>query len=99
MERIYEYYNRDGVRRKAVVDEDSPYQLGVYTEVDMDEVLETIKRDREAPRDRRSANRLVARVPLTVVEQSIHEQWDDDDWKKWLNDPDNACFRIWPGRV
>lgn len=99
MEIKYRYYNRDGVKRTAIVDEEEPYKLKVYTEVEMDKVLESIKQDREAPRDRRSPNRLVARVPLTVVEQSIHEQWDDNDWKKWLNDPDNAHFRVWQGRV
>jgi hypothetical protein len=36
---------------------------------------------------------------MTVAEQAIREQWDDNDWKRGLNDPDNAAFRIWPGRV
>jgi hypothetical protein len=36
---------------------------------------------------------------MTVAEKAIRENWDDSDWKKWLNDPDNAAFRIWPGRV
>ena len=49
---------------------------------------------------RRGTNKLLARaVPMTVYERSIVENWDDDDWKRWLNDPDNAAFRIWPGRV
>lgn len=64
----------------------------------MDEVLEGIKRDRET-HPTRSMNKLLARVPMTVYEKSIIEQWGDDDWKKWLNDSDNKMFRVWEGRV
>jgi len=92
------YYSRDGVKRTAITDSDKPFQLKVYTEVEMDEVLDSVKRDRESVRQG-STNKLVARVPMTVMEQSIHEQWDEADWKKWLNDRDNAAFRVWPGRV
>lgn len=99
MEQTYTYYNRDGVSRKFVTNSDKPFQVNVYTEVEMDEVLESIKREREAPVVAKSNNKLLARVPLTVYEKSIHEQWDEGDWKKWLNDSDNAAFRIWGGRV
>lgn len=88
----------DGVRRTSIVDSETPHILRVHTEVEMDEVLESIKRDRDNIRPG-STNKLLARVPMTVMEQSIHEQWDDADWKKWLNDPANAAFRVWPGQV
>jgi len=49
---------------------------------------------------RRSNNKLVARgVPVSVAERAMREDWDEKDWAKWLNDPDNAAFRVWPGRV
>lgn len=99
MESLYTYRNSDGVKRTSVVDSEKPHQLRVYTEVEMDGVLKSIEGLRDEGHKPGSANRLVARVPLTVVEQSIHEQWDDNDWKKWLNDPDNAAFRVWRGRV
>jgi hypothetical protein len=92
------YHHRDGVKRTSIEDSERPGQLRVFTEVEMDAVLEGVKRDREALSPG-STNKLLARAPLTVVEQSIHEQWDEGDWKKWLNDPANACFRVWPGRV
>jgi hypothetical protein len=98
MESKFTYRNSDGVRRTSIADDATPGVVRVFTEVEMDGVLEGIKRDREALRPG-STNKLLARAPLTVVERSIHEQWDDGDWKKWLNDPDNACFRVWPGRV
>lgn len=65
----------------------------------MDSVLESIKREQEAPQVRKSPNKLLARVPLTVYEKSLHEGWDEADWKKWLNDPDNKHFRVWQGQV
>lgn len=48
----------------------------------------------------KSTNVLLARgIPMTVYEQSILEQWDDKKWNQWLNDPDNAAFRIAGGWV
>lgn len=98
MESTFVYRNSDGVRRTSVEDSEKPGVLRVYTEVEMDEVLEGIKRDRENQRAG-STNKLLARVPLTIYEKSVHEQWDEADWKKWLNDPDNAAFRVWQGQV
>lgn len=45
--------------------------------------------------------RHVARVPLTVYEKALREGWadDQDKWRRWLNDPDNAAFRVWEGQV
>lgn len=100
MESRIVYRNSDGVRRTALVDPSNPHQFTVHTEVEMDEVLESIKRAREAEESTPFAtNRLLAKVPMTVYEQSLVEQWDEADWKKWLNDPDNAAFRVWRGHV
>lgn len=76
-----------------------PYTVHVHTQVNMTQALENNKVMREL-HPRGTTNKLLARaVPMTVAEQAIRENWDDSDWKKWLNDPDNAAFRIWPGRV
>jgi hypothetical protein len=93
-------YRDDGaVKRTMIWDDDDPLTVHVLTEQDMTQTLENNKVMREL-HPRRSTNKLVARgVPVTVAEQAIREQWDDSDWKKWLNDPANAAFRIWPGRV
>jgi hypothetical protein len=100
MESRIVYRNSDGVKRTALVDYEQPNKFTVHTEVEMDEVLEGIKRAREDEAARNfPTNRLVARVPMTVYEKSIVEQWDEADWKKWLNDPDNAAFRVWTGQV
>lgn len=93
------YRNEDGVRRTSIFDDENPHRLTVLTEVEMDGVIESNKIAREL-HPRYSTNKLVAKgIPMTVVEKSIHEQWDDADWKRWLNDPDNNVFRVWEGRV
>lgn len=94
------YHDADGVRRTSIFDPDKP-ELGItiHTEVDLTQTIENNRILREL-HPRRSTNKLVARgVPLTVAEQAHREQWDDNDWKRWLNDPDNAAFRVWQGRV
>jgi len=93
------YRDSDGVRRTAIWEEDTPHLFTVHTQVDLTQAIENNKIVREM-HPRRGTNKLLARgVPLTVAEQAIREQWDDAAWKRWLNDPDNAAFRIWPGRV
>lgn len=92
----YTYQNRDGVRR--TVHPETKDKFTVHTEQDLTEILEGIKRDRDL-HPTRSANKHLARVPISIYEQSVRENWDDADWKKWLNDPDNAAFRVWQGRV
>jgi hypothetical protein len=99
MERKTVYVEGGGVRRTLVTEDDTPGVIRTYTEQDMTSVVETNKIMREL-HPQRSTNKLVARgIPMSVYEKSIHEDWGDDDWKKWLNDPDNAAFRIWQGQV
>lgn len=82
-----------------ITDSDRPGDITVFTEVVMDSVIETNKIMREL-HPTRSTNKLVARgVPMTVYEQSVLEQWDDKRWNQWLNDPDNAVFRVWQGWI
>lgn len=98
MEHRLVYRNSYGVRRTTIVDDEHPEVLHVDTELQMDEILQSIERDREAVRPF-STNKLVARVPMTIAERAIHEDWDEDRWKKWLNSAEAVPFRIWQGRV
>lgn len=99
-ERKIHYTSNGGtIHRTLIVDDETPHLVHQYTEVDMTQVVENNKVMREL-HPQRSTNKLVARgVPVTVAEKAFREQWDESDWKKWLNDPDNAAFRVWPGRV
>src|SRR5690349_21482707 len=45
--------------------------------------------------------RLAALIPQTVLDQAMIEGWfhDKAKWKEWANDPDNAHYRVWNGRL
>jgi hypothetical protein len=83
-----------------IADDENPDKFTVLTSMDIDGVLESVKEAQEFEYSRsRPVNRHLARVPMTVYEQSIVEHWDENRWKQWLNDPDNALLRVWQGRV
>jgi hypothetical protein len=97
-ERKVVYRNDGAAKRTMILDDDYPDRVVVHTEQDMTQTIENNKVMREL--HPKSSNKLLARgVPIAVAEQALREDWDQDDWKKWLNDPDNAAFRVWPGRV
>jgi len=99
MERKIVYKNDGTVKRTMVWEDDDPSVIRVYTEQDLTQAVENNKILREL-HPRRSTNKLVARgVPISVAEKAMLEQWDEQDWARWLDDPDNAAFRVWQGRV
>lgn len=93
-------YRDDGiVKRVGIWDPDDPFKYIVETTQDLTQAVENNKILREL-HPRRSTNKLVARgVPLAVAEKAMREQWSEADWARWLDDPDNAAFRVWQGRV
>jgi hypothetical protein len=97
-ERRITYQDRDGVRRTSIVDDDRPDELVVQTEQRLDEILDSVERDR-ATMSHNGVNRLLARIPIPIYERSVHEQWDEGDWARWLNSSEAAPFRIWRGNV
>jgi hypothetical protein len=92
------YKDADGVRRTLITDEAKPGAFGVFTEQRLDEIFDSIARDKENHRER-SVNKTLARIPVTVYERAVHEKWDEDDWRKFLNSDECKPFRIWQGRV
>lgn len=93
-------YRNDGTAiRTGIYDDDNPGRYVVQTTQDLTQAIENNKILREL-HPRRSVNKVIARgVPLAIAEQAMREQWDERDWQRWLNDPDNAAFRVWQGRV
>jgi hypothetical protein len=92
------YRDRDGVRRTLLWDDEDPDQVTVHTQQDVEPVLDSVERDR-AIMAMNGVNKLLARIPVSIFERSVHEEWDDGDWKRWLNSSEAAPFRIWGGRV
>lgn len=93
------YHAADGVVRTAIIDPDRPDDLIVKTSMDIEPILDGIARDRETMRH--GANKLAARLPLFIVEDLMHRgiYLDEDAFKRWLNGPEAAPWRIWRGRV
>lgn len=98
MEKKRIYKDADGVRRTLVTDESQPGAFGVFTEQRLDEILDGIERDRNNQIGG-SVNKLLARIPITIYERAVHEGWDEDAWRRFINSDECAPFRIWQGRV
>ena len=96
-ERSRVYQDAYGVRRTLIVDDERPGFV-VKTSQDVEPVLDSVERDR-AIMAHDGVNKLLARIPVSIFERSVHEEWDEDDWKKWLNSSEAAPFRVWQGRV
>jgi hypothetical protein len=96
-ERRLVYCNADGVRRTLITDDERPETI-VHTQQDIEPVLDSIERDR-AIMAHDGVNKLIARIPVSIFERSVHEEWDEIDWKRWLNSDEARPFRIWRGRV
>ena len=89
---------QDGVRRTLITDDERPEDFTVHTEQELDEILDSVQRDRETM-SHNGVNKLLARIPIEVYERSVREQWDEPTWARWLNSSEAEPFRIWQGRV
>ena len=85
-------------RRKLVWHEQDGRTL-IETRQDVEPILAaaSLVADQPPGRDFRHA----AFIPDVVLEQAFREGWFHDRaaWKRWANDPANAGFRTWKGRL
>jgi hypothetical protein len=85
-------------RRKIVYHEQDGRKF-VETRQDVEPILDAAKilADEPPGKDFRHA----AFIPDVVLEQAFREGWFHDAaaWKRWANDPANARFRTWAGRL
>jgi hypothetical protein len=88
-----------GVRKTITWEDGEPNKFGILSEQDVEPILDGIARDREHMRH--GKNKIVARLPLFVVEDLIRREiyFDEPLFKKWLNSPEADEWRIWKGRV
>ena len=97
-ERKFTYMDGSGMRRTLVWEEGDPSWFGVFAEADMTN-LARLNREQGERERATDTTTTIARVPFTVWEKAHNEGWDKSDWDRFLNDPDNRDFRVWPGRV
>lgn len=78
-----------------------PDQFTVQTAQDVSPIIQHCKDRREDLAGYRDGLVPVAEIPLFIAEQMMQDGsfYDDDAIRRWLNDPDNRCFRVWEGRV
>jgi hypothetical protein len=103
MQRAFVYADANGVRRTLIADDETPDRFVVKTSQDLEPIIDSIARDRELFANS-GPNKVIGRVPVAVVERAVHEQWEENDWRKWWNGagpddlPNGRAFRIWnPG--
>lgn len=89
----------DGRRHILHHDAENPSRVIVEELEDCEPIIEAAKRlsDAEPSKEFRHA----AFVPHFVMAKAMREGWVNDPqaWKRWANDPDNACFRTWKGQL
>jgi hypothetical protein len=91
--------NENGFLKTVVSDSSDPDTITFLSEQDLDATFRSIafKRDQQMDKDMRP----VAEIPGVIVEQMMRDgSWNDPAAiRKWMNDPQNECFRIWKGKV
>jgi|SRR5579864_43519 len=91
------YLARDDVARSTITDGET---LTIHTQMDVEPVLDSIKRDREIMPNN-GVNKVLGRLPMIVVEDLIKRGiYDDPDaFDRWWNTTEATPWRIWGGRV
>ena len=83
------------VMRRLHVDDQNPYQFTQETIQAFDPNLAAQNRALDEAQGKGRGVRYIARgVPIAVYEESVRCQWDEKRWTRWLEDPDNAAFRV-----
>jgi hypothetical protein len=90
------YQDANGVRRTLIWDDETPDEVTVHAEQNLDEILPGIERDRVLL-NQRGPNKHLARIPAAHADRVL--RMDDDELKAYLNSSDAAPYRIWEGRV
>lgn len=89
----------NGIQEYQHIDPMKPQDLIVETVQDCEPIMEQVKIERDAPVGKEW--RKVAVVPMAFFDKWAKEGSLHDRAKlhRWLNDPDNAAFRVWNGRI
>lgn len=85
--------------RKKLVYHEEGGKTFIETRQDVTHIIEAAKimADEKPGKDFRHA----AYIPAAVMDRAFNEGWfhDPQAWKRWANDPSNACYRTWTGRL
>jgi hypothetical protein len=90
-----------GERRKVIHHEEDGTVL-IETRQDITNLVKVADYLKEQPQNGDTAlGTLVALIPKTELDRAFVEGWfhDEDAWKRWANDPANACYRTSQGTI
>ena len=95
------YQRNKFVRGTIHADTADPDKFTLQTTEEVSRLIDYCRQREESQRfAQRDGLVHVAEIPVSVWERAVREGWDNaDGWRRWLNDPDNQCFRTWKGRV
>jgi hypothetical protein len=87
---------RDGFVSELITKEEKTVAVSTQN---IDKTLDYVDHLRDMPVGKDF--RHVAEVPQIIWEKAVQEGWshDQDQWKRWLNDPANKVFRTWQGNI
>lgn len=89
----------DETTERSILSDNLGDELVFVTKQNVAPVIEEAKKLAQGPISKDF--KPVAVIPDVIVEKMMREGSfnDPDALKKWINDPQNDCFRIWRGRV
>jgi len=92
--------HRGGILKTLHTDASDPARMVEVTQQDLDPLLEQVKEARET-HVQSSDMKLAGFIPMAVAEQMMRDGSFNDPQalKRWLNDPQNECFRVWKGKL
>lgn len=92
--------HRGSVLKTLHGDAHEPDRMVEVTHEDLDPLIATVSRLRETRKDP-DGMKLAALIPVHVVEAMMRDgSWNDEAaLKRWMNDPQNECFRVWKGNL
>lgn len=99
--RVFDEIPEQGITRYFVMDH-ATGTFKIVTEQNVEPLLDAAQENFKNFDERtpwKGDQHMVAKMPMTVLEQCMREQWDQERIKRWVNDPDNRKFRTRPGRV
>lgn len=85
-------------RRLTILHEQDGKQW-IESRQDVEHVIKAARIIADQPPDKDF--RHAAYIPESELNRAFTEGWfhDPQAWKRWANDPANACYRTWPGRL
>lgn len=101
MKKLLDYDAFTGITQHFHYD-DANDTFTIETHQDMTGLVEANKQALKDNHGKRWGNhRVAARIPASIYAQMVAEGKDRDPayLRRWLNDPDNAYFRTFPGRI